>query len=347
MIRETIKKLAGYTPGEQPNPATHTIKLNTNENPYPPTPAVSNILKNIHPDILKIYPPADAISVREATAKLLNINPEEVIVGNGSDDILTMVHRLSLEQGTNSCAMAPTYTLYRTLAKLQGAELNELDFAPDYKISQEFLQNNAPLKLLPNPNAPTGTLINKEDIKKLCELSQGIVVIDEAYIDFAPDNASAVDLINQYSNLLICRTLSKSYSLAGLRLGLGIANAELISQMHKIRDSYNVDIISQLIATEALNDSAWMKTNAKKIIKTRMFLDEELTKRNWQTIKSHTNFIFCQPPKNISANLVYKHLKSQNILVRHFKDNNIKNFIRISIGSDDECRSLLTAIDSL
>lgn len=347
MIRPAIEALAGYTPGEQPDPAAKTIKLNTNENPYPPSPAAMAVLNCVDSNLLKVYPPADAKGVREATAELLNIDPSEVIVGNGSDDILTILNRLTLDAGTHSAAMAPTYTLYRTLARLQGAKLKEMPFGPEYSINPAFYSDDAPLKFLPNPNAPTGTLIDKESIKKLCDQSPGIVVVDEAYIDFAPHGSSAVDLINCYPNLVVCRTLSKSYSLAGLRLGLGIANAELIAQMHKVRDSYNVDIISQLMATAAIKDSAWMRANAKKVIATRTFLNDQLRERDWNTINSHTNFILCRPPAKLSAKEVYLGLKAKNILVRHFSDDNVKDFIRISIGSDDECHSLLTAIDTL
>ena len=347
MIRRIIEELAGYTPGEQPNPNTTTLKLNTNENPYPPSPKAMAVLSTIQDELLKVYPPADAESVRHAAADELNINPNEVIVGNGSDDILTILNRLTLEPGSHSLAMAPTYTLYRVLAQLQGAHLKELPFGDNFTMSNAFIEDDSPLKFIPNPNAPTGTLMDKASIVDLCEKSKGIVVVDEAYIDFAPKGSTSIDLIHTYNNLVITRTLSKSYSLAGLRLGLGIANASLIAQMHKVRDSYNIDIISQLIATEALKDSRWMRSNAQKIMASRTFLNAELLKRKWHTIESHTNFILCRPPGNLCADEIYHGLKENNILVRHFSDSNVQDFIRISIGTDEQCRALLMALDLL
>ena len=273
-VRQQIEKLQPYVPGKQT--AGITVKLNANENPYPPSKHVTDALKDIHPDSFRLYPDAVASKLRQTISEVFHVNRDNVVVGNGSDDVLTMIIRTFLNEGDTIAVVDPTYTLYETLAGIQGAAMEVHCLNSDYSLPDSFFHTECKVVFLPNPNAQTGTLFEQKRIEVLCERGENIIVIDEAYVDFA--GVSVIPLIKKYENLIVLRTLSKSYSLAGLRVGFGISAPDNINSLIKVKDSYNVNALSQIAAVQALLDQEHLKLNVAKIINTRKWFSEELAK---------------------------------------------------------------------
>ncbi len=331
--------MAGYTPGKQVN-IDNYIKINTNENPYPPSPKVKKVLSNITDKQLIRYPNPTGDKLRAEIANVLNVNSNNVILGNGSDDILTIALRSFVDKNRKVASVYPTYSLYSVLANIQGAECSEVNLNEDFSLPAEIANDisEANLFLLPRPNAPTGTTFPKEKIIELCENFNGIVLIDEAYADFAEDNC--IDLINRFDNLIVSRTFSKSYSLAGARIGFAIANENLINGMMKVKDSYNVNVITQEIATAAMNDQEYLNKTVTKICETRNWLVAQLKELNFTVLESHTNFLFVIPP-NSNGEEYFNYLFENNILTRHFKGGVTDKFVRISVGTDKEMQTVI------
>lgn len=345
--RPNIARIAGYTPGEQPK-GQRLTKLNTNENPYPPSPAVIDALRNFPAERLKLYPVPGADGVREAAAELFGIDSKQVICGNGSDDLLTIALRTFVDQGGGFAYTEPSYSLYPVLADLQGARKIPVALDQDFKLPENAaeLAADATLFIMARPNAPTGNSFPKERVCKLCREFPGVVWVDEAYADFADDNC--MDLLRHFPNLIVSRTLSKSYSLAGLRLGLACAAPELIAEMDKVRDSYNIDMITQALATAALKDSAAMRENVRRIRASREKLRRELQAMGCEVLPSEANFVFVKPPQPAAE--VFEVLRTRGFLVRYFNLPRISEYIRISIGKEEDmaafcvtCRELFTA----
>ena len=256
-VRPQINNLLPYVPGKQVSGSV--VKLNANENPYPPSSRAFSVLQDIGSDSLRLYPDAISEKLREAAAKVFGVNTKQTIVGNGSDDVLTMIIRTFLDPGDSIAVVDPTYTLYETLAEIQGAKTEIHSLNEDYSIPESFFKTKSMVIFLPNPNAQTGTLFPLEQIERLCGNNNSVVVIDEAYADFA--GVSAIPFIKKYENMIILRTVSKSYSLAGIRVGFGISSTNIISALMKVKDSYNVNSVSQLIAAEALLDREHFNCN--------------------------------------------------------------------------------------
>ncbi len=345
-FRKDIEAMTGYVPGAQPQ-INNIIKLNTNENAYPPSPKVTEVLKNFDANSLSKYPDPVSLQLRQTIAKVHGngFTENNVIVGNGSDDILTMIFRsFSSHQLSFSC-VDPTYSLYHELAEIQGAKcikiaLNkENDFAfPNIKTLLSEIKD-ANLFILPRPNAPTGNSFPLTAMRELCHSFDGIVVFDEAYADFADDNC--VELVTEFDNCLVTRTLSKSYSLAGIRLGYAIANERLIAGLNKVRDSYNIDAITQKVAIAALEDQPYFQNTVEKIKETRTFLTNELRTLNFKVLESHTNFVFVMPPDK-DGERFFNMLTENAIITRYFKNEITKEYVRISIGNNEEINKLLS-----
>jgi histidinol-phosphate aminotransferase len=292
-------------------------------------------------DSLRLYPDAVSEKLRETAAEIFGINAEQTIIGNGSDDVLTMIIRTFLDAGDSIAVVDPTYTLYETLAEIQGAETESYPLNDDYSIPEVFFKTESKVVFLPNPNAQTGTLFPLEQVERLCCNDKRIVVIDEAYADFT--NVSSIPLIKKYENLIVLRTVSKSYSLAGIRVGFGISNPDIISALMKVKDSYNVNSISQLIAKEALLDREHFNCNIGKIVYTRNWFTESLLDLGWKVIPSEANFILAEPI-NDSPESIMKKVESSGFLIRYFNTPRLKNKLRISIGTDEQMKALLKAI---
>jgi histidinol-phosphate aminotransferase len=329
----------GYTPGEQPGVGERVVKLNTNENPFPPSPMVLRAIKEVEPEMLRRYPNPHADIFRTAAAKVLGITPDMILAGNGSDDILTIATRTFLSPGDLLAYPDPTYTLYNTLAKLQDAKVAEIPWDRDYALPIAGLLAAKPQAIyIANPNAPTGTFVSPLKIEELAQSFKGLVLVDEAYIDFADDSCLA--LIKQHENVVISRTFSKAYSLAGLRFGYAIGQPRIIHEMMKVKDSYNVDAIAMCAAAAAIADQDYAREKWEQIKNERERVTSELTQMGWNVLPSRANFVLAAAPDGRGRE-AYLGLKSQGILVRYFDRPGLSDKIRITIGQSHENNALL------
>lgn len=341
-----VAKLQPYVPGEQPKTTARLIKLNTNESPYPPSPKAQAVLQEeglaAH---LRLYPDPESTQLRETIAAQFNLSPEQVFVGNGSDEVLAHAFYSFFQRPEPLLFPDITYSFYPVYCQFYGIESQRLPLRDDFSIAvEDFAIDNAGGVIIPNPNAPTGRYLPLAEIEKLLQLHpQRVVVIDEAYIDFGGD--SAVALIDRYPNLLVIHTLSKSHALAGLRLGYAMGQAHLIEGLNRAKNSFNsypIDGIAQKVATAAIADRAWLADNCAKVIATREWTCSELSGLGFDIVPSTANFIFAKPPK-ISAEDLFKALRERNIIVRYFNKPRISEYLRISIGTDEEMQALVAA----
>jgi histidinol-phosphate aminotransferase len=339
-FRPNIAAMTGYLPGEQPRDDS-VIKLNTNENPYPPSPKVFAALRKALRASLRLYPEPLSDSLRSVAATVYGVKPENIIGGNGSDELLSMVLRCFVGPKDRVAYPVPTYSLYDTLVEIQDGISVRVEFPPDFSLPESLSGQDAALTFLCNPNAPSGTLVSLSDVAKLAGAVSGILVVDEAYVDFAEsEGASSIPLIRQFANLVVMRTFSKSFSLAGMRIGLAFASEEIIAGMIKVKDSYNLNRLSMVAATAALGDMAWMKRNAGRIQRSRNTLSRALTRLGYQVYPSHANFVLARKPgQNLRS--VYEALKRQKILVRYFDTPGLQDCLRITVGTPTEVRALL------
>jgi len=342
-VRDNISRLAGYVPGEQPQSGKF-IKLNTNENPYPPSGKVVEAIQ-VAAEKLVRYPDPVSTAFRFAAGEALNVDPDWIVSGNGSDDILTILTRSFVGQGDLIRLPNPSYILYRTLAEIQGADYEEVDFHDDWSLPNSFsaVDNRLKLVFLPNPNSPTGTVVSQEEILELADRLPCPILIDEAYVDFAEFNC--IDLVKQNEKIMVSRTLSKSYGLAGLRFGFLVAQPSIIEQLLKVKDSYNCDALSIAGATAAISDQQWLQENVAKIKATRRTLQEKLTQLGFDVIPSQANFVWCTHPTS-EVKPIYEYLKENRILVRYMSYPNWKEGLRISVGTDDQINACLSLIQS-
>jgi histidinol-phosphate aminotransferase len=344
-VRPEIAAMVGYAPGEQPQEGQF-VKLNTNENPYPPSPRVAEAIQDAVERGLQLYPDALASEFRERAGDVLGVDPDWIMAGNGSDDILTIVTRALVGQGQQLRMPTPSYILYHTLAQIQGSEVDEVAFTPQWGLSPEFAtpSGDPRLALLPNPNSPTGTVVSLPAILETAESLPCPLLVDEAYADFAEFHS--VDLVAKSERIMVARTLSKSYGLAGLRFGYLIAQPQLIHEFRKVKDSYNCDALSVAAATAAIGDQAWLRDNVAKVRATRGRLSDSLKKLGFAVIPSQANFVWCRHTEQNSQQL-YEELKSQRILVRYMKYPNWQDGLRISVGDDAQIDALLAALKSM
>ncbi len=336
-FRPEIDNMTGYTPGEQPK--VPVIKLNTNENPYPPSPEVKKTLASFAYDRLRLYPDPLALEVRAEIAAMTGFSVDNIIAGNGSDDILTIVTRCFCDVRRPMVCFEPTYSLYPTLAGLQGAPCIRIQLTEDFEIPEDALSQarSANLFMIARPNAPTGNLFPKEKIEEICASFNGVVLIDEAYADFARNNC--LDFVRKYPNVIVSRTFSKSRSLAGLRFGFAIAHEKIIEGMMKMKDSYNVPMLTQKLALASLWDRAYFENGVAKVKMTREALTLSLRELGFKVIPSETNFVFAAPPTD--AKNYFLDLKRRNILVRYFPAARTCAYVRITIGTPEEMTELL------
>jgi histidinol-phosphate aminotransferase len=351
--RENIHRMAGYTSGEQPNDEL-TIKLNTNENPYPPSPLVSEVLRQFNPESLRRYPPATAQKFRQLAAELHGLSLENVIATRGGDELLRLAITTFVDPGEKIGMTDPTYSLYSVLAQIQDCPFVEIPLLDDWALPAGFARsmNDAEVKLtfLVNPHAPTGALLPIDQVSKLASELNSILLLDEAYINFVDHNYQTSQLVKQHDNLVILRTLSKGYSLAGLRFGYGLADHSLIEPMlNKTRDSYNLDFISQLIAEAAIADQEYVRGNWEKVIAERNRLQEQLRALGIACTNSQANFLLATIPPSIDSNAagLYQKLKERHILVRYFNAQRLDDKLRISVGTRKENDQLLSTLGEI
>lgn len=344
-VRPEIVAMAGYVPGEQPQGGKF-IKLNTNENPYPPSPAVGVAIQNALSQGLMRYPDPLANAFRQAAGELLGVPPEWVMCGNGSDDLLTILTRTFVAPGKRVRLPYPSYILYRSLAEIQGAFSEEVPFQPDWSLADDFSVPATDLRLtfLPNPNSPTGTRLSSQRVSEIAQRLNCPLVVDEAYVDFADGNC--LRLVRECENVIVLRTLSKSYGLAGLRFGYLVAQPAWIEQLLKVKDSYNCDSLAIAGATAAILDQGWVQENRRKIVATRARLTEALRNQGLQVADSQANFVWCTAP-NRALRPIYEGLKSQRILVRYMNYSGWGEGLRISVGTDEQIDACLMLLRTL
>jgi len=343
-FRPEIESTAGYVPGEQPQDGEF-IKLNTNENPYPPSPAVGRAIEETIRRLRK-YPDPMACEFRRRAAELLGVSPDWILCGNGSDDILTIVTRTFVGQGQLLRLPYPSYILYKTLAELQGARSEEVRFNADWSLPAEFAKGRDDLRVvfLANPNSPSGTMVPPERVLEIAEQLPCPLLVDEAYVDFADVNCML--LVAKCEKIMVSRTLSKSYALAGLRFGYIVAQPHIIEQLIKVKDSYNCDALAIAGATAAIGDQAWLAANRAKILATRRRLVAEMRNLGFVTVDSQSNFTWNAHP-SLPVRPIYERLKRDRILVRYMNYPGWGDGLRISVGTDveiDACLEKLKAI---
>jgi histidinol-phosphate aminotransferase len=345
-LRKHLQSVAGYTPGEQPPPGSPVIKLNTNENPYPPSPEVFRALQTLDPEWLRRYPDPTAIAFRQAASEVLNIPPDWITVGNGSDELISLIIKAVVEPGAAVVYPIPSYVLYRTVAQIQQAQALEIAYDEAFHFPlQKIIEAQGAVTFIASPNSPIGNVVSVEVLETLATNLQGLLVIDEAYVDFT--DATALPLVRHHPNVVILRTLSKGYSLAGLRLGFAIAHPVLIQDLNKIKDSYAVDAIAALAGAAAIRDQAHKNSNVEKVLRSRTILHQNLVELGFRVWPSEGNFLLVQPqPREISADsgcvalALQQHLKTQGILVRHFNLPGVADKLRITIGTDAQNEQL-------
>jgi len=356
LVRPLIRELHGYVPGEQPR-VKGLIKLNTNENPFPPSPKVLAAIKAGVDGRLRLYPNPTAQSLREKLAKFHGCAPDNIIVGNGSDELLALATRAFVEPLTGNQAhsvqrsmvqyFTPSYSLYPVLAAVHGALSNAVPLMSDFGLPSlaELRRSKgwdfgAALTFITTPNAPSGRGYATAALEAICRVQSGVMVLDEAYVDFA--NQNALELALKYPHVLVARTFSKAYSLCFLRVGYFVGHPELIAGLQKIRDSYNVNGLGQVAAMTTLADLPHYRANFRRIIATRERLTARLRELGFDVLASQTNFILTRPPVFPAWDWLEK-LRAKKILVRWFDDAQVRQFLRITIGSDSQADALLAA----
>ena len=344
-FRPAIDALRAYAPGEQPPDGVDVVKLNTNENPYPPSPRALAALAAIDAESLRRYPQPLADTFRRSAAEVLGVDPEWILVGNGSDDLLTMLFRAVTGAGRAVAYPAPTYVLYRTLAAIQGAPVLEAPFDEEYTLPVDALADSgAALTIVANPNSPSGTAATIEQLAALADHAAGVVAVDEAYVAFA--DGSALDLVRGNDRVIVLRTLSKSHGLAGLRLGFGIAHPDLLSGLAKVKDSYNVDAVAAAVGAAAVRDVAYTRETVARIRRTRARLGRALADRGFRIWPSQANFVLARPADG-DARRLYHGLRERGVLVRYFAEPGLADKLRITVGTEQETTRLLSALADL
>ncbi len=343
--RALLADFQAYTPGEQLN-RPGIIKLNTNELPYPPSPRVAEALQQFDVDALRRYPDPGAVALREAWARRFGYEDAAwALAGNGMDEMLGLAVRALCDPGDRAVATYPTYSMYETLCALHGCALDYVDLAEDFGMPEALYQARGRLLFLTRPNAPSGIVCQREEAERLVQSFPGVVVIDEAYADFAEDDCT--DLPRRYDNVLVTRTFSKSFGLAGLRLGMALGAPALLAELQKVRDPYNIDALAQCLGHAAICDRAYFDECVARVKATRAALTRGLEALGFQVYPSQTNFLLARPAAGSAARTIYQRLRERGILVRHFNMRRVDDCLRISVGTDEEVATLLRALGEI
>lgn len=341
-FRDNINRMPPYVPGEQPAPGAKAVKLNTNENPYPPSPKATAVLRHFDADLLRRYSDPNSRLFCQAVSQALGVPQDWVLAGNGSDDTLAMIVLACAEPGRKVVYPMPTYVLYRTLAQMQDATIVEAPYDDDYGFPTDALvRANGAVTFIARPNSPSGTCSPLAEVERLAKGVRGLVVVDEAYVDFAEDNA--LDLVRKHENVVILRTLSKGYSLAGLRLGFAVAQPAVLGVLNKVKDSYPVDAVACAVGAAAVEDQAWKSANAEKVKASRAHLTAGLAKLGFRVWPSQSNFLLVRPAAG-DAGRIYEALKARGILVRYFQEPRLDDKMRITVGTDEQNQALVDAL---
>jgi histidinol-phosphate aminotransferase len=341
-IRNTVRAIAGYVPGEQPPRGARVVKLNTNESPYPPSPRVLEAIRAVGPDALRRYPHPMANDFRAAASRVLGVPEDAILAGNGSDDILTIATRTFLNAGDVLAYASPTYSLYPVLARLQDARVATVPWAPGWSLPIDgLLATGARAIYLANPNAPSGTTVPVAAVEALARVFRGALLVDEAYVDFA--EAQCLDLALRFPNVVVSRTMSKSYCLAGVRFGFAVAHPDVILEMAKVKDSYNCDALATAAAAAAIGDQDYARATWAKIRAERERLTRMLEGFGWRVLPSQANFVLATVPGGQAAS-VQAALAKRGVLVRFFDVPELRDKLRISVGTSEDTDALVAAL---
>jgi histidinol-phosphate aminotransferase len=340
--RKALDKLHAYVPGEQPQGGKF-VKLNTNENPYPPPPSVSRALSGIKPEDFPRYPDPECRAIREHLAKQFKVKVENIIVGNGSDEILRYICNVYINKGDRCAQLEPTYSLYEVLVAIFEGETVRFKIRDDGKLPDTFLRSAAKIAFLPNPNPPIGETYSESEVRRLIEHNPArLIVLDEAYVDFAPRHLAK--LAKAYPNVIVTRTFSKSCMMAGARIGYAIGHKEVLEPLYKIKDSYNVNLFTQVAGLAALKVEKYMERCNARVVRDREWLRTQLERRGFMVTLSGGNFVFAR----ISiAKEIYLALKARNVFVRWFDKPGLTDGLRITIGTRDDLKTLLAELDKI
>jgi histidinol-phosphate aminotransferase len=336
LVRPNIESMEGYVPGEQPEDP-RVVKLNTNENPYPASPRVLQALREVTAEQLRRYPHPDARAFRETAARVHGVSPEMILATNGGDELLACVVRACAGEGDRVAFLDPSYSLYPVLAQMQGARPVVLTYQDDWGLPEGIEETDARVFLIVNPNAPSGTFESPERLREIARRFQGLILIDEAYVDFAPSHALA--LTRELPNIVVLRSLSKGYSLAGMRFGYAVGPPAVLRELRKVRDSYPCDAVAIAAATAAIEDQEYARSTWEKIKAERTRLSAELRKRGFTLPESHANFVLAQVPGE--AKPLYERLKGRGVLVRYFDRPRLADKLRITVGTPEQNDRLL------
>ncbi len=343
LIRKSVQAMNGYVPGEQPQ-GEDVVKLNTNENPWLCSPEVQDMLSELNVAELAKYPDPLCIEVRKVIAEKHEVGIGNVFAGNGSDEALALCIRAFVERDDGSVGyFDPSYSLYPVLSQIEDVETRPvaLDDNFEWQMPDGY---EASVFFLTNPNAPTGMLFPKDKIEAFVKDFAGVVVIDEAYIDFSSEHC--MELATKYDNVIVARTLSKSYALAGIRFGYCVGNKELIDALYKIKDSYNVNMITQELARVALIDDGTMEAITSAVKNSRALLSNELTELGFGAYPSEANFVWVKPPKP-GAQKIFEELKIRKVFVRWFDGDRTKDYLRITVGTNEQTMALIEALEEI
>lgn len=342
-FRENIERVEGYQPGFQPK-QTGVVKLNTNENPYLPSPQVMKVLAETSAEQLRRYPDPLGNAFRQAAAEVNGVQSDYIMCCNGGDELLSMAIRAFCDENRPVAYPVPTYSLYPVLANLQNCQAIEVPFDEEFNLPAKLTRTGAALTILCNPNAPTGSFVGVEEAASMADEVAGVLLIDEAYVDFAEANCTT--LVNDFDNVIILRSMSKGYCLAGIRFGYAIAQPDLITGLMKVKDSYNVDAVAIAVATAAIKDQQYFKENIEKVKTERERLTEELRALNFEIPNSHANFVLAKS-KSGKAGEIYDKLVQRNIYVRYFDLPGLEDKLRITVGTKDQNDKLLSALKEI
>jgi histidinol-phosphate aminotransferase len=343
-IRPNVRDMAGYSPGEQLNDPD-IVKLNTNENPYPPSPRVFEAVREaLTGDRLRKYPQPHGDTFRRAAGRVLGLDPDSILIGNGSDDILTIVTRTFVPEGGLIALPTPSYVLYKSLAEIQGAKFEMVPFGATWDLPSPWPVKGAHLAFLPNPNSPSGTTLRPERLERLAAEVGCPLVLDEAYADFAEWNGLA--LAQRTKNVIVTRSFSKYYALAGVRFGFAVADPATIRELNKVKDSYNCDALSLAAATAAIEDQAYYADLRAKVVATRGRMTVALTDLGFQVTPSQANFVWCRRTDR-PVKPIYEALKARKVLIRYMSYPDYGDGLRISVGSPTEVERLLTELKAI
>lgn len=343
VLRKGLAGFQPYVPGEQPPDAEGWVKLNTNESPLPPSPNVIEAIKDAAGDLLRLYPSPTAAPAREAIADHFGLEPRQVTMGNGGDDLIEMCFRAFAGSGDTVAYPTPTYPLLDPLCRMHEAKASRHPTELPWELPRSLAADPARLKFIVNPNSPTGALFPMAEVEAAVVASSGVVVIDEAYVDFAPH--SCLPLLQRHENVVLLRTFSKSYGLAGMRIGFALGHRDIISSLDSVKDSYNLDRLAIVAAVAAIKDEDHHRRLVDEVVANREDLAQRLARLDFELVPSAANFVFARPPK--AAVEVVAALRERKILVRHYDREPVAGWLRITIGTRDQHEKLLSALKEI